>query len=866
MPLPRAFSWVVRAVVPGDRAETVISDLEQDYEQHRALPWLVKETASLVIAYVLARAARWRRSVPLLMRDVHMVGRGLRRGAAPLVAAAALLAVGLAAVMLAAGLADTLLLREVSSTHGKALRRIVAVDRQGRSVTRFSFPELQQIREHVGDGGTVTAVYLHPVVLRANNSDVHTMAEIADGQYFALTGTTALLGRVLMSADDRRDAPPAAVLAEPFWRSQFGASPAVLGETVRLNGAPFTVVGVADTLGSSSFLGASVDAWVPTAHADPLVNAGWRTNPGDRWFTAFVLPVGSAATIDTRLAAAAGTLAATMVDPWRERRLQTADATVMVGSQRTAAATLSLVLAGLSALILLAAAANVGGVLLARAAANRRATAIHVAVGAGRGLVVRRQLMEGALAGGVAGVLAFALYAWARQELMAVTLLPTLSLRLELPLSPALAWLVVSGGAILGSTLALAPALWSVREDIVGPLRDDTARSGGQGLTSRVRRGLVSAQVCVSLVLLVGAVLFVRSLDALAAADLGFPRERLVAMDFDVEPVVQVPTELPALAREALARVAALPEVSAAAMANRAPVDQSAPVLTLQRPGDDSSLVGDVTVYLTTENYFDAIGVPLMRGRSFTAAEANAASAVAIVNQTLAARLWPEGDAVERALYVRSEAVTLRVIGIARDSKYRSLAEDARPHIYRPTAPALGLTLLARARHDPREALRAIQRELDQVGPGIVGFFPRTLDDHLAVQLLPTRAAARAASLLGVLSLCLSGAALYALVAWSVLLRRREIGVRMALGASRHEVRRLIIGQALTAAWPGLAVGVVLAIALGWTARSALFGVSPVDPIALGSGIGALALVVLLAGYVPSRAATAIDPAAALRP
>jgi ABC-type antimicrobial peptide transport system permease subunit len=161
--------------------------------------------------------------------------------------------------------------------------------------------------------------------------------------------------------------------------------------------------------------------------------------------------------------------------------------------------------------------------------------------------------------------------------------------------------------------------------------------------------------------------------------------------------------------------------------------------------------------------------------------------------------------------------------------------------------------------------LRLIQRELDAVGPGVVGFFPRTFDDHVAVQLLPTRVAAYAAAVLGVFALVLSAAALYALVCWFVVLRRREMGVRMALGASPGEVRRLVVGQALSAALPGVIAGVLLTIALAFFARSALFGVGPADPVALGTGIVMLLLVVLVAGYIPSRAATALDPVQALR-
>jgi predicted permease len=730
--------------------------------------------------------------------------------------------------------------------------------------TRFSHSELQVIRDQVGDAGEITAVYLQPVVLRISGRDFQTMAEIIDGGYFSLTGTRTRLGRPLLALDDRREAAPAVVLSEPFWRQHLGSASSILGGEIRLNGTAYTVVGVTATIGSSTFLGASVDAWVTSSHADPLLNAGWRSNVRDRWFTTFVMPVRDVATVEHRVAAAAPALAAVYGEPWQQRRLQIADATVMVGSQRTAATMLSLVLGSLAVLILVAAASNVGGVLLARAAANQRSAAIHLSIGAGRAAVVRRQVIEGAILGAVAGGLALAWYVWARTTVSEVAILPTLALRLELPLTLATIALAIIPGLVTGVLLAFGPALWSTRIDVATALRDDS-RGGTATQITRVRRLLVSAQVGLSLVLIVGAALFLRSVDSLTRVDLGFPREQLAAMDFDVEPMMSSPDDLPVLAREALARVNRMPEVAAAAMSDRAPVDQSTPTVEVQAAGQSSTRIGDVTVSLATERYFSTVGVPIVSGRAFAPSDAVTGADVVILNDALAARLFPDGDVIGRSIDLPMEAATLRIVGVARNSKYRTLTETARPHIYRPTAPGLGLALLIRARGDTRAALRAVQRELDTVGPGLIGFFPRTLDDHLAVQLLPARAAAQAATVLGVLALALSAAALYALVSWFVALRRREIGVRMALGASAGDVRRLVVRQALYAAAPGMTVGSAIAVALGSLARSALYGVSPADPLALGAGIAAMVVVVVLASYVPSRAAAKTDPLEALR-
>jgi predicted permease len=367
-----------------------------------------------------------------------------------------------------------------------------------------------------------------------------------------------------------------------------------------------------------------------------------------------------------------------------------------------------------------------------------------------------------------------------------------------------------------------------------------------------------------SLALVVGAALFSRSLDTLAKVDAGFDRSRLVAMDFDVEPSSVPASTLPALAREAMARVSLIPGITGVAMSNRAPIDQSTPAVEVSA-GDGAMRVGDVSMYLATPDYFDTIGLPLVSGRGFTQVETDANADVVIVNEALANRLFSRGDAIDRTLTLAGDRTAMRVVGVARNSKYRTLAEPTRPHIYRPTAPQLSLTLLARTSGDPYEALRTIQQTLDAIGPGLVGFFPRTLTDHIEVDLLPTRAAAAAAQWLGTLALGLAGVGLCGLVSWFVELRRREIGVRMALGASARDVRTLIVRQTLGAAWPGMVLGLLLAVALASLARSALFGVTPLDPVAIAAAIAALAALVTIASYLPTRRATRIDPATALR-
>jgi predicted permease len=870
--LPIAVRWVVRLVVPARSRDQVLSDLEDDYARVHARRrpfaarwWLFRETTSVMASYSAAPFERAGEAWPAWSRDVRLVIRAFRRGGALTAAgAAAMLAVGLLAVLVTAGLSQTLLFRQVSASYGDRLRRVGTVDRDGRTSLSLSFVEVQIIREYLGVAATVSTVNMQPVVIRAGETSVQTMVEVVDGSYFTVIGAAATLGRALLEIDDRPEAPPVVVVGERFWRDHLAGSPAVLGQPVHLNGRPYVIVGVARALGSSSFMGGSVDAWVPVAHADPVLNRGWRSDLGNRWFTAFALATGTSAEVEGRLDAAAQALARMHPDRWRDRRLRTSEATVMTGSQRASAMMVVGVLAGLSVLILVAAASNVGGVLLARAAASRRQVAIHFSLGSGRAAIVRRYLIEGVAIGLASGCLALGLYMGARQRLAEIALLPTLALRLELPLEAGLVVAVIAVAVMSGMAIAAGPAIWATRVDLAAGLGDEGSGATGGRRVTWTRRLLVSAQICVSVALVVGAALFTQSLDAMLRVDVGFTRDRLVAMDFDLEPSSVPPAELPGLAREALARAESTPGVVAAALSNRAPIDQSTPGIEV-RATSDAVPVGDVTSYLVTPRYFETIGMPLVAGRPFTPAEADDEADVVIVNETLAARLWPAGDALDRPLYLTNERNMVRVVAVARDSKYRSISEPRRPHVYRPTPAGLGLTLLARSTADPRETLRLLQRTLDGVGPGVVGFFPRTLDDHIAIDVLPVRAAAAASSVLGALALLLSAVGLYGLVSWFVELRRREIGIRMALGANAGAVRALVVRQTLSTAWPGAAAGIVLAACFAFFARALLFGVGAFDPLAFLAGMGSLGVVTTLAAYLPARRATRVDPIVALK-
>lgn len=853
----------------GDAAEDLLDDHRRLRESHggvAATLFLVREGGLLAVTLIAATAARLLRSLAVLRRDAAHALRAIARRPWASAGAIVMLAAGLAAVASASGLATTLLMRPISGRYPGEVVRLAASDRAGAIRMAFSAVELEQVLDAAAGAANIAMANLQPVVLRIGETSMQSLAEAVGGRYFDILGLDVVAGRPLMEGDAAAAAAPVMVISDALWRDHFGRSPDAIGSAIRLNGRAFTIAGVAARASTSTFLGGSVDSWIALAHADAMLDRDWRTNPDERWWTTLLHPkpaVGRAQ-IDAILERATTGLAARWPEAWRDRRLVTVPGTLMTGRQRTGAMTLSIVLIAFATLILAASAANVSGLLLAAAAADRGRAAIQLALGSGRAAIMRRHLIEGALVGAAGGVVALGIYAAVRRQLIEVTLLPTLSLRLDLPMDAGAAAGTIGAGAVAGLLLALGPALWITRLDVAPTLRDGAGRGSSAGL-SRARRILVAAQVAISITLLSGASLFARSVDSLATLDVGFPRRGLIALDFDLEPSAPSREMLPGLAREALLRTAAVPGVVAAAMSNRAPIDSSTPTVAVNIAGSSAPPLEGVTFYLATEDYFDTVGLPLLRGRGFSAAEVAREDDVCIVNETLGRRLWPAGDAIDRAIVLQPEGRTMRVVGIARDSKYRSLSEEPRPHLYLPTAPSFSQALLVRTNDDPQKTILAVQSALDQVGPGVVGFFPRTLDDHLAIDTLTTRAAAAAAGVLAALALVLSTAGLYGIVMWFVEVRRREIGVRVALGASAGDVRRLIVGQAVIAAAPGVVVGSLLAVSLTVFGRSLFVGVAAIDPASLALGVMVLGVIVLTASYLPSRRATQVDPVTVLK-
>jgi predicted permease len=869
----RGVTGVLLAGLPDGRRADVTGDLHEDLHQRRRHRGrLTAEVLFVADAWSLGRAYRRARR-----EDARGAGGGagralgralvsssrltaLRRSPLFALGAAAPLAIGIATLAGVAGFVDAMLLRPISRVDPGAVFRLTSATALGGERLPFAYPEFELIRPFVEPDAALAAVHLAPVLIRTADVSEQSLAEIVSGSYFPVVASAPLAGRLLAPADDDPGAPAVVVISETLWRTRFGGDARAVGATLFLNNAPFTLVGVVAGGGAVTFAASSTDVWVPLRRADALLDPGWATSGRARILT--IIGRAASAGIRDNLAARLGpatvALRARFPDTRLDDRLLVREGRVLVGSQRRAAIGVAMLLGVLAALVFLLVAANVGGLFAARRLTLRRAVAVRRSLGAPASAVMAEAVTEGAAVGAIAGAIGADGYALLRHQLAAIVILPTLTLRLDLPAGVRVTAVIVGLAIASGILLALGPAWSAARLDVAGVLRD--GRDGGSGGRSagRARRWLVAAQVTVALVLVVSAAMLTRSAAGLRAVDAGVDLDRLGIVDLDVIPRVAAGTA-PLVARAALEAVRAIPGVEAAAMASGAPVDAVTPSVDVTSRGG-ALLAPRTTVVTVGDGYFETVGVPILEGRGFRPADATAD--VAVVNETLAARLG--GGAIGQSIVIAPDRA-LRVIGVARDAKYRSITEGAQPNVY-VTAPAdFHQSIVVRAAGDPRPLLGQVQRALDGIGPGVQGFFPRTGRDHLGFDLLPTDVAGAAARLVSGVALGLSALALYGLVAWLVEMRRREFGLRLALGATRGDLRRLVLRQALRSATPGVLAGVPAAVGVGVLLQRLLAGVAPPDPRALGIAVAAIAVVVGLAAWLPARRAARVDPGTLLR-
>ncbi len=685
--------------------------------------------------------------------------------------------------------------------------------------------------------------------------------------YFRALGVSAALGRTYMPWDSRRDL---VVLAHHAWQARFGADPSIVGRAVAINGRQFEVLGVMPA-GFRGVAPAALldDFWIPID--DSASNAMLRR--GASRFQVF----GRLAGVGHEQAEAALRVLAEQMRADRPDVPETFSRMEVfpldgIGGFRGMADLILPVLAFLTlmslmaVLVLLIGCANIGGLLLGRAAARRKEIALRLALGAGRGRLVRQLLIESlvlALLGGAAGVLlTFWLTAAVNPLLSGLPIPMAFDLRID---HRVLIYALVTS-AVAALVFGLAPARRASRFDLVSSLKDEAA---GSAVRQRLRRALVVGQVAVCTMLLIWSGLFLRSLGNIGAVDPGFDPHGVLLARIELDELAHDRTFGEQLFLDLEQHVQAAPAVASAGLAAVVPLsldNEEFDVTRDRTPGGDGSQVRRrVFANRLTPGWFETMRIPFVAGRDFTPNDRAGAPPVAIVNETLARQFW-DGEAIGRQVTIPGPSDRVaEVVGIVRDSKYWTLGEDVAPTIYLPFRQSYASWMTLHVRTGDRQGTtRVITEYMRRQSPGIFVDIT-TLDDTVANALFPARVGAWVTAAFGIVAMSLAGLGVYGLVAFSVAQRTREIGLRKAIGADTWDLVRLIVGENLLLTLAGFAAGTVLGVLGANVLRTFIAGVSPMDPLALTASAMLVCGAALAASAFPAARAALVNPLVVFR-
>ncbi|HKG90738.1 MAG TPA: ABC transporter permease [Gemmatimonadaceae bacterium] len=814
-------------------------------------------------------------------QDLRYAARGLRRqpGFALVVVLTLALGVGANATMF--GIVDRLLLRPPAHARDADRLARIYITRILPGMGEFtasntSYPDYVVLRDSVPSFAGAAAFFTINQTLGrgAAAEQIHTSA--VTGNFFALVGVRPALGRFLLPDDDRPAAAPAAVIGHAFWRRHFGGAPDALGKVLLIGKRSYTVVGVAPAGFTGVELGA-IDAWVPTAiWASDAGDAGWATTRNMRWIK-----------VVTRLKPGATHERASVEATEVYRRAQPPDrraelkATVAVASiiaartpetLRSQNATVAAWLGGVSVVVLLIACANVANLLLARATRRRREIAVRIALGIGRARLAGQLLVEGLLLATLGTAAGLALARWGGDAARAV-LLPEVAWADAAPVDLRTLAFAAAAAVATGLLIGLAPMLQTARPGLVGALKAG-AREGAYQ-KSRLRSTLLVAQAALSVVLLVGAGLFVRSLRNVAGLDMGFDPRRVMVVMLDLPSAGYKREGVEAFYQRAEERVSALPGVERASVAATTPFYSSA-ATDLRAEGWDSLPSfkgGSPTINAVSWDYFETMGTRIVRGRGFAEGDREGAPRVAVVNETMARTLWPGKEPLGKCLHIGEEGKgpCVQVAGVARDMRRDRLREDEALQYYVPLEQktwSVGMrALFVRARGgEATPALAAeVRRAVQSLAPSLPYAEVKPLQELIDPHVRPWRLGATMFGAFGVLALVIAAVGLYSVIAYTVAQRTHELGVRVALGARTGHVLRLVVGEGMRVAVAGIALGALGALAGGRFVAPLLFDVSPHDPLVFGGVTLTLLAVAVAASLIPARRAARVDPAVALR-
>lgn len=813
-----------------------------------------------------------------LLQDLRFAARTLLKSPGFTVVAVLTLGLGIGANTSIFTVVNTLLLKPPAQVGEPG--RLVMVYTSDFSGPRFggsSWVDYQDFKRVDGLSG-LASYAPRPFALAVDGETRRSFGEEVSGNYFDVLRVKPALGRFFLPQEDSvPGTQPVAVISYGHWQRAFGGDRGVIGRAVTVNGVSFTIIGVAPPGFVGSFRGIGAELWVPFLMHSVISPASEDlTNRSGRGIALMgrMKPGVTIEQLRAQFDVMARRLHDAYPDNWtnvrREPRavsvLPERDSRVFPQARGPVMGFIAMLMAVVG-LVLLICCTNVANLTLARATARQREIAIRLAMGASRGRLVRLLLTESlllSLLGGAAG----ALLAWWTTGALAA-FQPPLPVPLSFDLSPDARVLVfgLAVTTIAGFVFGLLPALRATRPDLVPALKDEVTAVGLGGRRVGMRDILVIAQVTVSMVLLVMAGLFLRSLRNARSIDPGFDPRGVVMVSTELS-IQGYPREK---AREFHAqlveRARAQPGVSAVSYAKTVPLGLAFERRGVRVDGYEARRGEEMEFGANTvgPDYFATMGITIVRGRGIVESDNAGAPGVAVVNERFARRFWPGLDPLGKRISTDGEN-WLEVVGVAKDGKYNTLGEEPMPYFY--VAALQGgerdMTLLVRATGEPNAVLGALREAVKSLDPNLP-MQTATMDEHLGFALLPQRLAATLLGVFGALGLALAGIGLYGVMAFMVAQRTREIGLRIALGASERDVVRVVVGHGARVVAAGVVLGLAAALGFARLTSAFLFGVGIADPVTFTGIPLLLAAVAILAGYLPARRAARLDPMAALR-
>ncbi|MEO8429931.1 MAG: ADOP family duplicated permease [Acidobacteriota bacterium] len=801
-----------------------------------------------------------------LLQDVRYALRGYRRSPAFTAAAILLIALGVGLNAAAFALFDAVVLRPLPEVQD--VRGLVEIDEHSASYPTYAF-----FRDRTRAFSGVAAWANRWLSLSAPGSAERIRGTVVSGNYFEVLGVRPALGRFFASREGESGV-PLAVISHRTWRTKLGGSPSAVGASIRLNGIPFTVIGIAPAAFRGVGFATPPDVWLPVG-AWPRVATGELARLDYRnrswgWLSMFGrLRSG----VDLDLARAEAKIVVRLeatafpadIDAGNSPALQPLARAAAGSGEASDPVRLFGTLLGAVGVVLLIACANLANLLLARAAGRRQEVAVRLALGASRGRLVRQLLTESlvlSLGGGLAGLL---VAAWSLAIASGVSLPGGSTLgRFGASLDGRVLGFAFGISLAAGLLFGMVPALLSSRATLVPALKRETARASRR---PAMRKILVTAQLALSLVLLSSAFLLVRSLRNALGTDVGFESHRVALASVHLGIARYDAPRALRWSRALADRAAALPGVRAVAWAGTLPLSGYRDTETVDLEGFHA---GAVDAQSVGPGYYAAIGTPMAAGREFDRVlDPPGAAPAVIVNEAAARRFWPGADPIGKRLTIQGATGT--VVGVARDARFRSLTEPPVPMVTANLDQLGGsgllstLTLLVRTSAEPRSVLEPLRGEIARLDPDLPVFGLQTLDDSIADMLLPQRLGSALIGLFAALALVLAEVGVYGVVAAHASGRFREMGIRMALGARPGQVRRMVVRDAAFPIVLGVAAGLPLAAIGARLLERFLYGVTPSDPATFGACVLLLAGGALAAADFPARRAGRIAPLEALR-